>query len=120
MSDAIHQPAFDPSAIEKLKNVAGDQASAFVSEMASLFLEEAGKQIGTLKSASRAGDWKTVNRTAHSMKSSAATLGLLRLSAACRDLETTTKDGPAVGAMALVQVVAAHFEAVVPTLRSLI
>ena len=87
--------------------------------MASLFLEEAGKQVAMLRTASLSGDWKTVNRTAHSMKSSAATLGLLRLAAACRDLETATKGGPATGAMALVQVVAAHYEAAIPTLRSL-
>ena len=86
-------PLFDPVAIEQLRAVAGDQGAGFVAEMAQLFLEEATKSLDELKRDCERGDWKHVTRIAHSLKSSSATLGLMRLSAACRALELDTKGG---------------------------
>ncbi|MBX7184399.1 MAG: Hpt domain-containing protein [Vicinamibacteria bacterium] len=88
-------PLFDPVAIEKLRAVAGDQGATFVAEMAQLFLHESANALEDLKEYRDQGDWKQVTRIAHSLKSSSATLGLMRLSAACRSLEIDTKGGAA-------------------------
>ena len=114
-------PHVDSSAIETLRSVAGDGAPAFVAEMAQLFLEETRDALSRLKQASALGDWKLVNRIAHSLKSSAATLGVMRLSASCRALELetlTSTSGPR--AMALVAAVLDDFEQARPSLQRLV
>lgn len=119
-----HEPAqtplFDPAAIDKLRAVAGDQGESFVREMAQLFLDESTKSLAELGKASDQGEWKVVTRAAHSLKSSAATLGLLRLSAACKALEVDTKGASASPrTLELVRTVLDEFEAAKPTLKRL-
>jgi HPt (histidine-containing phosphotransfer) domain-containing protein len=89
---APETPLFDPIAIDKLRKVAGDQGSTFVAEMAQLFLDETSRVLAELQSGCERDDWKAVSRLAHSVKSSAATLGLMRLSAACKALELDTRN----------------------------
>jgi HPt (histidine-containing phosphotransfer) domain-containing protein len=114
-------PNFDPEAIEKLKAVAGEEAPGFVAEMAQLFLDETREGLARLKSASAVGDWKQVNRIVHSLKSSAATLGLMRLSASCRALELDTKQAPSSPqTMTLVAAVLDDFEQARPALHRLL
>ena len=88
---AAETPVFDPIAIDRLREVAGDQGSTFVADMAQLFLDETTRVLAELQAGREREDWKTVSRLAHSVKSSAATLGLMRLSGACKILELDTK-----------------------------
>lgn len=92
-TESAETPLFDPGAIEKLRAVAGDEGTSFVAELARLFLDEGAKSLDDLKKAGDQGEWKQVTRIAHSLKSSSATLGLMRLSAACRALEEDTRAG---------------------------
>lgn len=113
-------PHFDPVAIEKLRNVAGDQGAAFVMEMAQLFLDESTRSLEELAKARDQGDWKAVARVAHSLKSSAATLGLMRLSAACTALELdATAATPTPETSRLTAAVFEEFEKAKPTLKGL-
>jgi HPt (histidine-containing phosphotransfer) domain-containing protein len=89
---AAETPLFDPIAIDKLRRIAGDQGTTFVAEMAQLFLEETTRVLAELQSGCERDDWMAVSRIAHSVKSSAATLGLMRLSAACKALELDTRN----------------------------
>jgi len=119
-SENQESPLFDPAAIEKLRAVAGDQGEAFVKEMAALFLEETAKSLTELTKARDQGEWRMVSRTAHSLKSSAATLGFLRLSAACKALELDTKaEKETPRSRALIDSVLEQFEASKPTLKTL-
>ena len=119
-SSSAETPFFDPAAIEKLRAVAGDQGAGFVAEMAQLFLDEATKSLDELKRDCERNDWKHVTRIAHSLKSSSATLGLMRMSAACKALELDTKDGePSPQATALSAAVFEEFEEAKPTLLRL-
>jgi two-component system, sensor histidine kinase len=113
-------PIFDPIAIEKLRKVAGDQDAGFVAEMAQLFSDETAKSLTDLRSGFDRRDWKLVSRVAHSLKSSAATLGLMRLSSACKALEIETQNGTE-GAQiqVLVATVFAEFEIAAPVLKNL-
>ena len=113
-------PFFDPAAIDRLRKVAGDQGSGFVAEMAQLFLEETTRCLDLLRVGGDRGDWTTVSRIAHSLKSSSATLGLMRVSRACMALELDTKSaasGPETES--LVADVFAEFEQAAPILKSL-
>ena len=119
-SESTENRLFDPAAIEKLRAVAGDQGATFVAEMAALFLDEATKSLEELKRDCAGGDWKHVTRIAHSLKSSSATLGLMRVSAACRALEMDTKGGaPSPQSATLAAAVLDEFEQARPTLESL-
>jgi len=113
-------PLFDESAIERLRKVAGDQGATFVTEMAQLFLHESGKSVEEIRKGCDTADWKQVTRLAHSLKSSAATLGLMRLSAACKALEMHTR-GPVhtAGTPVLAKVLFDEFDQAVPILEDL-
>lgn len=117
---ATDTPVFDPSAIDKLRQVAGDEDTTFVAEIAAVFLEEATQSIEGLRRGCETGDWQTVSRLAHSVKSSAATLGLMRLSEACKALESDTHHAAASRNTAgLVALVTDQFEQALPTLKGL-
>jgi len=121
MSDESAEiPHFDPAAIASLRNVAGDQGAAFVAEMAQLFLDETSRSLSDLAKARDLGDWRLVSRISHSLKSSAATLGLMRFSAACKALELDTKAAISTPQTAkLAAAVFDTFEEAKPTLRDL-
>jgi len=113
-------PLLDESAIEKLRKVAGEQGESFVREMAQLFLDESRKSVAALREASAAGDWKQVSRLTHSLKSSAATLGLMRLSAACSALEMDTRGSAHTPKTpALAKVLFDEFDQAIPVLEKL-
>jgi HPt (histidine-containing phosphotransfer) domain-containing protein len=113
-------PLLDPTAIESLRKVAGDQGPSFVAEMAHLFEEEAVKALEELRNGCDRCDWKLVTRVAHSLKSSAATLGLMRLSLASQALEMDTRGGAASAeTAALVEAVLDQFNQATPVLKTL-
>ena len=118
-SSPLSVPLFDPAAIEKLRKVAGDLDPGFVAEMAQLFLVETERALGELEAAAKRGDATAMVRQAHSMKSSAATLGLMKLSEACLSLETGAKNDAGPEATALVTMVRAQFDHVTPILKKL-
>lgn len=119
-SEFAETPHFDPVAIEKLRSVAGDQGGGFVVEMAQLFLDEATRSLDELRKARELGDWRQISRIAHSLKSSSATLGLMRLSAACKALELDTRSGASTQeTLALSNALLGEFEKAKPTVKGL-
>ena len=73
--------------------MAGDQGQAFVLEMRATLPDEATRSIRELRSAGDQADWKAVARSAHSLKSSAATLGFMRLVRGLQDPRTRHQRG---------------------------
>lgn len=117
----VDVPAFDPSAIEKIRQVAGPDAAKFIAELAQLSLDEGSKSIAAMRVASEADDWRAVSRICHSLKSSSATLGLMLLSDACKELEQDTKRGSAgEDTQPLLSEVFGQFEQAVPLLKALL
>ena len=68
--------AMDPSALDRLKRFGGIK---LLSEMIALFLAAAPERIDAARTASAAGDTENAERALHSLKSSAAQLGAMRL-----------------------------------------
>lgn len=119
-TDFLEAPLLDPIALQKLRTVAGDQGPQFVAEMAQLFVDETKPALAELRRAKEEGNWKQVGRIAHSLKSSAATLGLMRLSTVCKALELDTKQGGSnPGTDGLLSAVFTQFELAEPTLKDL-
>lgn len=82
----------EPAALDRLFRVGGHE---FVIEMIDLFLAHAPQRIETAIDAVAAGDHVTVHRSAHSLKSTAANIGALRLQAIAAQVEAEAGAGAA-------------------------
>ena len=91
---------FDPAAIQRLLDLGG---SVLAEKMIRLFLDNTPARMAAARDAERTGDWTTVERTGHSMKSSAAYLGLLGVQERAARLEALAAQGAAVEVRALLR-----------------
>ncbi|WP_415258946.1 ATP-binding protein [Thauera phenylacetica] len=89
---AEREAVFDPAALAAL-SVQHCGGEAIVAQVVELFLVEGRRQIDTLREAWRRRDLDTAARAAHTLKASAATLGAMRLSARCNNIETAMRAG---------------------------
>ena len=83
----------DPAAIDRLVVAFGDDGRQVVAELVATFLVEAPRQLASLRHGIAVGDEQAVRRAAHSLKSSAATLGALDLAELCRVVEARRGEG---------------------------
>lgn len=82
----------DGAALDRLDRIGG---SDLVVEMIDLFLEHSPDRIAAARTGARARDLVAVYRAAHSMKSTAATLGAEAVRAAAASLEGRASEGDA-------------------------
>ncbi len=88
-------PVIDPEAIEKLRSLETQGTLSFIGELISDFLKKTPAQIRKIEMAIRKLDHKSIEEEAHSLKSASAMIGAIRLSEACRELETIAiEQGP--------------------------
>ena len=85
-------PPWDPAPLDDLLEVMGDAGPELVRNLVVAFLEEAPRLLDAAAEAEAAGRVEEVQRAAHSLKSSSAGLGAMRLAAACRRLEAAAKE----------------------------
>ncbi|MEQ8264093.1 response regulator [Pseudohaliea sp.] len=85
-------PVFDASALDSMRALRPEEGDTLVARFVSLFRTETDRLLGEIDRACVAGDREAVRLSAHSIKSSAQTLGALRLSAAARDAEHCAAD----------------------------
>lgn len=88
MNEAELPVPFDKQVLEMLHDAIGESMTNIVS----LFLTEVPQQITQMQQALQTGDLETASRLAHSLKSSAANLGAMRLAAMAADLELRIKN----------------------------
>ena len=103
--------AVDPAALDRLGESLGGDLS-FLSELVETYLEDSTGLVAAMDAALEAGDAERLCRTAHSLKSSSATIGALRLSALSRELELSARSGQLTGAAERISLITAEFEAV--------
>ena len=82
-----------------------------MAQVLGLFFAEGRRQLDTLREAWQRGDGDTATRAAHTLKASAATLGAMRLSARCRDIEAALRVGNAAGIEAWIAAADSAFSA---------
>lgn len=106
MSD---EPVVDRNTIEELSNLMGEE---FIGELVETFCEETPQLMVQLRQSMDDGDAAAFRRFAHSIKSSSASLGALKLAAMARELEILGKEEHISGTeAALVQLEAAYHQA---------
>jgi HPt (histidine-containing phosphotransfer) domain-containing protein len=82
----------DDAVVAELRESVGDDDS-FVRELVEAYLAESPGYLEAMAAARSAGDAAAVVRPAHTLKSSSAALGAMRLSAICKQVEYAGREG---------------------------
>ena len=93
---------FDPSALDALRSVGASSGSSLVERVAKSYFESTPKLMAELEQGLAAGDLVVARRSAHTLKSSSACLGLVEISALARTIEELCRTGEATGVAPLV------------------
>lgn len=101
----------DAEAIGRLLEITGGDR-AFVDELIDTFLEDAARQIETLRAAGEAGDIAGIMRPAHSLKSNSVNVGASLLAEQCRSLEADARGDDVPDMQARIAAAEAEFVAV--------
>ena len=84
----------DRSVLAELReSVGGDDA--FIADLVATYLAETADHLTAMDAATQVGDAAAIVRPAHTLKSSSAALGALRLAAIARDIEMCGRAGDA-------------------------
>ncbi len=103
----------DGDAFAALKELGEDDGDGeFLTGIIQQFIEDASSRMGALRSAVRAGDAVTLEKTAHSLKSSSAYVGALTMAELCKELQELGRSGKVGGAVELVEQLCAEFDRV--------
>lgn len=86
MADGLDKRVLD----DLRESVGGDQA--FLSELIDEFLEDAPRQLETLREAAVAGDAERARRAAHTLKGNGRTFGATELASLCQEAEAAAKN----------------------------
>lgn len=88
-SSLAHPPsALNYQVLEQLWQMAGAGAAQFMVELINCYLQEAPKQLHRMQEAMLQGDAMGLRYLVHSLKSTSASLGAIRLSQLCSELES--------------------------------
>lgn len=102
--------AFDPTPLDELKEIAGEDASLVLSEIISSYLDEAPHLLQELYQSWKNQDCSRVKNSAHSLKSSSAAVGAMAFSNFCKEIESLAKDNNLQGIESLIKEALDSFE----------
>ena len=85
-------PVLDEGVLQDLRASVGDD-EAFIVDLVETYVNEGATNLDGILAAAAAGDPEAIVRPAHTLKSSSASLGAMRLSAIARGLEATGRAG---------------------------
>ena len=89
---AASDPVIDRDAIDRIQAIQGKGSASLFERVVAQFAETAPSLAATLRQECAAGNAEAVWRTAHSLKSSAATLGAAQLSRRCAEIEGLARE----------------------------
>jgi HPt (histidine-containing phosphotransfer) domain-containing protein len=87
VADVLDQRVLD----DLLASVGGDRA--FLAELIDELLDDAPRQLATLRAAVTAGDAESARRAAHTLKGNARTFGAAELASPCQEAEAAAAEG---------------------------
>jgi HPt (histidine-containing phosphotransfer) domain-containing protein len=93
-TNAAELPAVDPEALTRLERFGG---SKLLREMIALYVDSASGRLAAAEAATAAGDIVAAENALHSLKSSSAQLGAIRLSQLCEQGEALARAGTFAG-----------------------
>jgi HPt (histidine-containing phosphotransfer) domain-containing protein len=96
-----HAGILDPKAIERLKELDPAGTNRLVERVLGAFRASLERTMPKIRGDSHGADADAVRLVAHTLKSSAASVGALRLSQLCGDLESALRHGAPIDSLAL-------------------
>jgi len=103
------QSVIDPAAwADLLESVGGD--ADFVAELLETYFDDSSRLLVAMQEALSTGNAEDLRRAAHSLKSSSASFGAIRLSNKCKELEDMGKAGALEGTAEQIAHIAAEYE----------
>ena len=88
----------DETALKRLKDTLGKQAEKMFPTFLQGFVDDGIRLLADARQALQHGDAKALRLAAHTLKSTSATFGAMKLSAAARELEDMARQGKLEGA----------------------
>ncbi|HUI39407.1 MAG TPA: Hpt domain-containing protein [Methanothrix sp.] len=114
------QGAIDRSVLASLQELQDEGEPDIVVEVAELFIKHAPDKLLAIEKAAENADAKGMQIAAHSLKSSSAYIGAMRLSAMCKELEQAGRSEALEGAKKKAETIKAEYERARNELESLI
>jgi HPt (histidine-containing phosphotransfer) domain-containing protein len=112
----MSEPIIDQATFDGLKEMVGDD---FVDELVETYLEDSPDLLADLHQALDDGDAGVFRRTAHSLKSTSASMGALNFAALARELENIGQEERLDEARPLLAQLEASYEQVAQALKDL-
>jgi HPt (histidine-containing phosphotransfer) domain-containing protein len=110
-------PVLDPAVLDELRAATGDD-DEFLRDLVATYVDEAAGHLDALGQAAAAVDAASIVRPAHTLKSSSASIGAMRLASICRDIEAAGREGRADNAVGAVDLVRSTWTETLEALRS--
>jgi HPt (histidine-containing phosphotransfer) domain-containing protein len=114
--DVTDEPLLDQSMLDRLHEWGGAELRG---KMVDLFFENGRERVAGVKEGLASGDLELAERSAHSLKSSAATLGAARVRSVAGRIEELLEQGNAPAATALLDELNHRFEEALGALGSM-
>ena len=111
------QPALDEEAFAMLKELGGDEDPEFLESIVEQFIQDTNGRVETIREAAASGDALVLEQSAHSLKSSSASVGALVMSGLCRTLQEMGRNDTVAGSEVLAEQLQGEFERVCQTLN---
>ncbi|NEQ22314.1 MAG: response regulator, partial [Microcoleus sp. SIO2G3] len=108
----VLEKAIDTSVLQDFRATLGSQANQFLVQLIELYLEDAPSLLAAMDKAVTQTNAAQLQTTAHTLKSSSASLGAISLSHLCEQLEILGQTGTTVGARELITQVHSEYERV--------
>ena len=81
------ESVLDTSVLQGLRELGGADDPGLLLELVELYLGDAPQRMAEIERGLASGDWKLLERAAHTLKSASANIGALGLSSICQELE---------------------------------
>ena len=85
-------PAIDVRALDNIRKLQQPGAPDLLERIVALYLHDVPKLVHSMREAIAAGDGIALQRAAHTLKSSSATLGAFHLAKLCNEMEVQARD----------------------------
>jgi len=107
----------DPEALQRLRDLDPTGAGKLMERVATAFDASAARLLPQLLAAQAAGDAEGIRHVAHTLKSSAASIGAVKLSRMCAEMELLAKQGQIDGTLEKVTALSTELAAVLAVLK---
>jgi len=112
MGEELHATALDQKILENIRGLQKDGEPSLMDKIITIYLQTTPKLLQDLREAVAASDAQAMRKAAHSLKSSSANVGAMKLSDIFKDVEVIGRTGSIQGAAALLKEIESEYQQV--------